>query len=349
LRKKSDERPAGGILCHNAPGEFKGELVADRGSPKALESESLFRSLVANIPGAVYRCEPEAPWRMHLMTDAIEDIAGFPAADFLSGRRTYGSLVLPEDLPGVEAQIDAAVRAGAAYTLEYRIRHRDGSVRWVYEKGRGVLWDDGRLLWLDGVILDITARKKAEETMDRLNDRLVEAHLQLREANEKLAREAVTDTLTGIANRRALEEHLRRAVAEARRGRPFALLAIDVDGFKAYNDTLGHPAGDAALVALARALGGALRDSDLLARAGGDEFCAVLAGADEPAALAAAERLRRAAEAVVGLPRPIAVTLGVAAWEPEEESLEALRQAADDALYAAKRAGRNRVCGRRSG
>ena len=323
--------------------------MADPGRTQAIESESLFRSLVANLPGAVYRCEPEPPWRMHLMTDTILDLSGYPASDFLSGARTYGSLVLPEDLAAVEEMIDSAVRARAPYTLEYRIRHRDGSVRWVYEKGRAVHWDDGRLLWLDGVILDVTSRKRTEEEMDRLNQRLVEAHLALQEANARLAREAVTDSLTGVANPRALEEHLRRAVAEARRGRPFGLVVIDVDGFKSYNDTFGHPAGDVALVEISRALQSVLRDSDVLARSGGDEFCAVLAGAGEPAAVAAGERLRRAAEAVQVLRRPVTITVGAAAWEAGDDSLDAFRQAVDEALYVAKRGGRNRVCGRRSG
>jgi diguanylate cyclase (GGDEF)-like protein/PAS domain S-box-containing protein len=282
---------------------------------------------------------------MHLMSDAIQDISGYPASDFLRGDRSYGSLIVPEDLAGVEAKIDAAVRANLPFTLEYRIRHKDGSVRWVYEKGRGARWDDGRLLWLDGVILDITGRKRAEEEMDRLNQRLIDAHVALKEANERLAREAVTDCLTGLDNPRSLDERLRLAFEEARRGRSFALVMIDVDGFKAYNDSQGHPAGDALLVDVAKALSSAVRGQDLVARNGGDEFCAVLGGADERAALVVAERMRRAVEKLGS----VTISVGVAACEPGDASLDVLRQAADDALYASKRAGRNRVSARRAG
>ncbi len=164
---------------------------------------------------------------------------------------------------------------------------------------------------------------------------------------EDLARLAREDALTGLPNRRALDEALAREVARAERsGSPLAALALDVDHFKRVNDLHGHAAGDAVLAAVAARAASALRAGDLLARVGGEAFAARLPGADLPAAAEAAERIRAA---VGGAPieaggRAVAVTVsvGCAALEPAEPG-PALLARADARLYAAKAGGRNRV------
>ncbi len=164
---------------------------------------------------------------------------------------------------------------------------------------------------------------------------------------EDLARVARRDPLTGTANRRAFVEELSRAVARAgRTGAPLSLVALDVDRFKAFNDEHGHAAGDAVLSAVAARAGEILRAGDLLARTGGEEFAALLPGADLAAAFDAAERIRgRIAAAPVEVAgRALAVTasFGCAELRPGEDG-EALLGRADARLYEAKRAGRNRV------
>lgn len=166
---------------------------------------------------------------------------------------------------------------------------------------------------------------------------------------DRLRAEAVRDALTGLPNRRALEEALARALAAAaREGAPLAALVLDLDRFKDVNDRHGHAAGDAVLrVAAARARG-ALRGADLLARIGGEELAAVLPGADLAAALEAAERIRAAVAAgpveFAGAAIPVTVSIGAAAWAPGEDGA-ALLARADARLYEAKRAGRDRVRG----
>jgi diguanylate cyclase (GGDEF)-like protein len=154
---------------------------------------------------------------------------------------------------------------------------------------------------------------------------------------EELARQAETDPLTGVANRRGLARALERDVAAARRGdRRLAVAMLDLDRFKAYNDAEGHPAGDLLLRGAARAWARQLRAGDLLARYGGEEFAIVLPDCgDEAEAVGIVERVRAATPVV-------SASAGVALWSRREPAAQLIRRA-DAALYAAKRAGRDRT------
>ena len=169
--------------------------------------------------------------------------------------------------------------------------------------------------------------------------------------NTALARLSSTDPLTGLANRRAFTERLERLWAEARAGHPFALLLVDVDHFKRFNDLYGHGAGDACLREVADLLRAhAPRSDDLVARYGGEEFAFLFPRFDRAAALGLAERIRTALEAR-RLPHAgrgdglnhLTVSVGVATSADGAPSAVALVDAADAALYQAKSAGRNRV------
>jgi diguanylate cyclase (GGDEF)-like protein len=163
---------------------------------------------------------------------------------------------------------------------------------------------------------------------------------------------AITDSITGLTNRRefdrSLEVELSRAVRYAY---PLSLIILDIDDFKKYNDTFGHPAGDTRLLAIARLLRENVRDPDLAARYGGEEFALILPHTDKTGALALAERVRAAAEgaspqrALSGMPMAgYTVSLGVATYPDDASSAVTLLRAADDAELAAKRGGKNRVC-----
>ena len=128
-------------------------------------NEALFRSLVANIPGALYRCACDSDWTMEWLSDEIETISGYPAHEFIgSATRTFASVIHPDDRAEVERLVLEGVDAGRPFTLEYRIQRRDGEVRWVLERGQAQESGDGRR-WLDGAIFDITARRAAEQAL----------------------------------------------------------------------------------------------------------------------------------------------------------------------------------------
>jgi len=207
----------------------------------------------------------------------------------------------------------------------------------------------GLLVLLPSVAVAVGLLKERTQRQLRELERVV---AQLREANQRLERLSRVDGLMGIGNRRRFDEALAAAWALCtHRRRPLAVLVIDVDCFKAYNDRYGHPAGDAALQQVARTLSRTLyRPTDLLARYGGEEFAVLLPDTDAAGACVAAERLR---QAILGLRLEhrasrahqwLTVSIGVAAADPSAAGTPtALVVAADDALYEAKRAGRNRV------
>ena len=124
-------------------------------------------ALIANVPGAIYRCANDDDWTMEMLTDEIERMSGYPASDFIDNRvRTFASLVHPDDWPVVVGLIEDAVREDRIYVLEYRMLHRDGTQRWVLERGQQVEGPDGSC-WLDGAIFDITERRSNEEALRR--------------------------------------------------------------------------------------------------------------------------------------------------------------------------------------
>ncbi len=158
---------------------------------------------------------------------------------------------------------------------------------------------------------------------------------------------ALTDPLTGFYNQRYLMRHLRGLMATAQAS-GIAVMMVDVDHFKIVNDRYGHPMGDRALKAVADTLRGRTRVFDSIARYGGEEFVVVMPGAGPQDAMAAAERLRTAIEEMAftpeaGTTHPLTISVGVALSSAHNHSAELLIQAADQAMYQAKRAGRNRV------
>ncbi|WP_449438970.1 diguanylate cyclase [Pseudomonas migulae] len=168
-------------------------------------------------------------------------------------------------------------------------------------------------------------------------------------AEQELAQLAATDDLTGVANRRTLDQTLRHEWFRAQRsGKPLSVLMIDADHFKAFNDQHGHQAGDDALRALAKVIAeNVRRPADLVARYGGEEFSVILAETDSAGAQQIAEHIRVAVEQlpfVAGIESPITVSIGISTWTTTTDtSLEQLLFAADKALYQAKESGRNRV------
>ncbi len=153
-----------------------------------------FQSLVSNIPGVVYRCACDDAWSMKYISDYIESISGYPPSDFIDNKvRSFESIIHRDDSQiARQTGLDAIDRKNS-FEIEYRIINVDGTIRWVYEKGRGVYSDNGRVLWIDGAIFNITDRKKAESKLkkyrEHLEDLLINRTVKLKESSEKLVQE----------------------------------------------------------------------------------------------------------------------------------------------------------------
>lgn len=187
---------------------------------------------------------------------------------------------------------------------------------------------------------DAMSREELEETVRRRTGDLEAAKEELELANVKLSELAITDGLTGLSNHRHFQERLALEVDRSgRSGLPVSLLMIDVDHFKRYNDQNGHPAGDEVLRMIAQILADGRRKTDLVARYGGEEFAVLLPDAGKEFAAKLGDGLRARVQAKA----PVTISIGIATCPADAADHAALVRAADEALYEAKRAGRNRV------
>jgi diguanylate cyclase (GGDEF)-like protein len=174
--------------------------------------------------------------------------------------------------------------------------------------------------------------------------RLKDGQAELRNKNEELARLSITDSLTGLFNRRHLMEAINVEASRSRRNeRPFAILMIDVDAFKEYNDTHGHQAGDEVLVQIASILQEVTRDVDTVSRYGGEEFLLLLPETNQNAAIDVAERIREQLKSHAVDGEAVTVSIGVAEFPIDGDGPSKVIAAADAALYRAKREGRDVV------
>ncbi|MGF6526311.1 diguanylate cyclase domain-containing protein [Variovorax sp. PvP013] len=236
----------------------------------------------------------------------------------------FHALLHEEDRERYLRLIDETLVEGREFDTEYRVSLPSGEVRWMHALARPIVRVPGEGRMLRGMVMDITRRKNHEDQIRRL------AHF---------------DALTGLPNRNLLMQLLRHAVDRARHGAPLALLFIDLDGFKAVNDSLGHEVGDALLAAFAQRLGGSLRLSDTAARLGGDEFVVVVEDVELHADIdALAERILISATTpfrVNGHDCRVSASIGIARYGPACADADLLVKAADTAMYAAKRGGKN--------
>jgi diguanylate cyclase (GGDEF)-like protein/PAS domain S-box-containing protein len=252
---------------------------------------------------------------------------GYNPDELLTSPTLYRTFVHPEDRSKVQTAMVEMLRKDAPpTTIEHRMLAHSGNTRWVESLYTPVRDTNGRLVEVEGVMIDITERKSAEEKISLL---------------------ARTDALTGLANRVTFGDRLRNACAAARRGaKPFAVLYLDLDRFKEVNDTLGHPMGDKLLQSVAARLRELTRETDVVARLGGDEFAILQADAIEPTL---AGTLARKVIDSISAPHVIdehdlnvGASVGIAIYAGEGEAPEILMQQADQALYRAKEEGRGR-------
>ncbi|MDX6667150.1 MAG: hypothetical protein QOK04_530 [Solirubrobacteraceae bacterium] len=252
----------------------------------------------------------------------------------------------PDDAPAL-AKARERLRGGEPMDLEFRVVDAEGEVHWLWAREHPVEeeGEDGELL-VDGVVSDISARKATEGELAVTLRRVERANEELEQANAVAEHLSRIDALTGIYNRRHFSNIL--AAELGRPGNPApAVLLLDLDHFKRVNDAHGHPTGDAVLRAAAKRIASILRGNASLARWGGEEFAILAPATDRGGAARLAERARRALAdgpvQVDDVEVELTASVGVAVAAGELKTTDALIDAADQALYAAKRAGRNCV------
>lgn len=230
----------------------------------------------------------------------------------------------------MDAMRDHLYGRSAVYETEYRIKAKDGSWKWFYDRGRITQRDEtGKPIFMAGIVFDITRKKQME--------------LELAAKNLILAEQSTTDGLTGLKNHRALMEYLRAQMDKALEAQmPLAIALFDIDNFKRVNDTKGHLYGDRVLMETGVIFRQGIRQDDMAGRYGGEEFLLILPGATAEVGRMVAERKRAAIE-VHFRDEEVKVTIsgGVSAFMGE--SIEEFIRSADEKLYAAKRQGKNRI------
>lgn len=272
---------------------------------------------------------------------------------------TWESVIHPDDLARVMAHFDAYLNGNEPdYRAEYRCRCRNGDYIWIEDCGRIIARNpDGSVARMIGAHRNIHAQRELYlrlELQNRSLEQLVaertaeleRLNLELQHQVEENRRLAETDSLTGAASRYRLEQGVRLEYERARRFKePFAVIAMDVDDFKQINDRYGHGVGDQTLIDIVRLTRDCIREIDLLARWGGDEFMLVLPNTRLAEAQSVAEKLRqRLGYARVQGVEPITLSFGLVESDPDEP-LTHLMARVDRALYRAKLAGKDQLCG----
>ncbi|MGL4792735.1 MAG: sensor domain-containing diguanylate cyclase, partial [Aeromonas jandaei] len=271
---------------------------------------------------------------------------------------TWESVIHPDDMAAVMAKFDLCLNGSAhEYRAEYRCRTRDGDYLWIEDCGHIIARNpDGSVARMIGAHRNIHASKLLQEQLERRNHSLeqliAERTAELARLNEELQRKvdenrllAETDALTGAASRYRLERALQLECERARRfHQPFTVIAMDVDNFKQINDSYGHHTGDQTLINIVALIRRHIREIDLLARWGGDEFMVVLPNTRHAEAQLVASKFQLLLQRETICPHgPATLSFGLAEYEQDEQK-ESLMVRADRALYQAKLQGKNRIC-----
>jgi diguanylate cyclase (GGDEF)-like protein/PAS domain S-box-containing protein len=300
-------------------------------------SDSRFRAFLDASPVAAFIKDEEG--RMLYCNRALTERFGVVPEDWI-GKTDFETL--PREIAQKFRNVDLQVfdQNRALHFEDLTLGPGGRTVTWDVYKYPVV--DAGGVRSLACTALDVTKEREAEQEVQQV-------HQELQVANEKLRTLSLTDALTGLMNRRALEDSLERELARCIRSRAqLCLLMLDVDNFKSFNDSFGHVQGDEALRRISTLMQKWTRKGDLVARYGGEEFLAILPDTCVIEAVRIANRLCEAVASAAWEHRVITASIGVATLDEHTLSTTSFLNEADQALYAAKRGGRNQVCAAQS-
>jgi diguanylate cyclase (GGDEF)-like protein/PAS domain S-box-containing protein len=318
------------VRCATQPGKFWG-VISDISELKRMEEENercrqQYDSLVNNISEYIYCVyyhdgKPAATFH----NPYCEKITGWSQMDFFEDRSLWYTMIYPEDRKHVLEALEKIEKNHEPFSIEHRIVHREGSIRWISNSCVALLDNQGDLVQLNGFIIDLTRRHVKEEQLTILAD---------------------TDPLTGALNRRAglvaLKAHLETAALS---GIPFSVCFIDVDRLKQVNDECGHSEGDVILKNVVTAIRLATRQNDVVVRLGGDEFVILLAGCTADQAREIGITIDRHLSGITTISsqaRTVSVSKGIVQFDPlTMPTSEKLLALADELMYREKQRKRN--------
>jgi diguanylate cyclase (GGDEF)-like protein/PAS domain S-box-containing protein len=297
------------------------------------QAKTKYGALVEQIPAIVYVDVADEEMSTTYVSPQIQAILGYSAQEYIDDPQLWERILHPDDRESAMATYLRGRESGDPFVFEYRLLARDGRTVWFRDSAIVLTDSHGRPEHIQGVMLDITDRKIAEE---------------------RIAFLAYHDKLTGLPNRTMFDELLGLALARARRYElGVVVVTVDLDDFKLVNDSLGHEAGDRILVQFAQRLSDATRETDLVARPGGDEFLLLLADLDRAPTQGGHESVSVAAESVAlrireALRTPFTVgdtelyvtaSLGISAFPDDAVDAPMLLKNAETAMFRSKRSG----------
>jgi len=313
-----------------------GALGAALGRDHAEETrrftEEQFRSMVERGPAVTYIDGPDESASTIFISQQVEGLLGFTAEEWVSDPNLWPRLLHPDDRARALAENERHNETGEPFRLEYRMFHKEGHVVWVHDEATIVRDERGMPRFSHGVMMDISERKQTEDRVAFLT---------------------YHDSLTGLPSRSMFEELLELSIARARRHEgAVAVLCVDLDDFRLVNDSLGHHQGDALLKLVADRLREATRETDLVARRGGDQFLLLLSdlereghGEMDAAVVRAEGAAQRVQEAlappfvVSGTEVYVSVSMGISLFPQDADDAGALQRNAEAAMYESKKAG----------
>jgi len=346
-------------------------VVQDVTAQKKIEQELMYKDALANQAEAItdigHFVYDEIRQKYLFASPGLARILGKHVEDLIH-RNLEGEggldIVHPDDSETVQRTYDRFLAEGTEWQVEYRLKRPDGEVRWVREMGKAHVISHGIPEQTIGVLQDITAQKSAEQEIisarDTLEQQVVERTRELANTVKQLQieieeREKITaelhflanhDALTGLPSLRLCKDRLNQSLAEARRNhQASAVMFLDLDGFKEINDRYGHEFGDSVLRESAARITAEIRETDTVARIGGDEFVIILSSLPEKSI---ANRIADSLVAAIAQPVcidavevVISASIGISLYPDHGVTAEELIRVADKAMYRVKRDGKN--------
>ena len=331
--------------------QLRREIAAQEEAHRQLaKSEEHSRFMLENSADTFWELDPQ--FRFTYVSEADHRTRGFEASEVIGqslfSMLTPASLANVQDRISIRKQAEQQGKVTGPIRFEFEIYCKDGSTVWAESNSMPLRDSAGNIIGFQGVTRDISEQKRYRTELLQVNEKLARQLKEIQELQSRLQEQAIRDALTGLFNRRYLDETLPRELSRAKReGYPLALIMVDIDHFKQVNDTYGHSAGDDVIRCLGAILRQGAREGDIACRYGGEEFIIALPRMSVEAALMRAEKWRMEVEEILvqhgDFKIHFTISAGASGYPDHATEHENLIECADLALYQSKNDGRNRV------